>query len=197
MINEYTKGKTLVFAKNLRNIELRREVPKNKPGWYRWWAPKEALEKLLNSQHISNSYLYDLISYLTKKYIDGKDYYYIYVGIAVRESIHDRLHWHVNQKHAKSSVVSGYLSTLRQSISSLVAGNQYNEEATNELIDMLIIEYFPIDFGIKSQEAKEKIESIEKYEIINNVLPLNLRDNKNDIVKDFLKELSKARKNSK
>ena len=187
----------IIEAKKLRNKEYLNEVPKDMPGWYKWWAQKESLEILLNSKYINNKYLSDLLPYLTTKVIDGKTYYYIYVGVAIKESIKNRLNWHVNQHHTKSSVESGFLSTLRQTISSLVAGNQYDEDATNDLIDMLIVEYYEVDLPIKSKEAKEKIERIEKSELSENVIPLNLRDNKSSVVKEYLKELSSTRKNSK
>ena len=103
-----------------------------------------------------------MLPHLTNKKIRGVDYYYIYVGIAVKESIRDRLNWHINQHHTISSVKSGILSTLRQTISSLVAGNQFDEKTTNSLIDLLFVEYFPINLEIKSDKAKEKIENIEK-----------------------------------
>ncbi len=191
------KVKRLIEAKELRNIEHLRSIPNNIPGWYKWWAPETTLELLLNSPYISQKYFLDLLPHLTTKNINGINYYYIYVGVAIKESIRDRLNWHVNQHHTKSSVESGFLSTLRQTISSLVAGNQYDEESTNKLIDTLIIEYYPVETSIKSLEAKEQIERIEKEELANNALPLNLRDNKNYILKNYLKELSHARKQSK
>lgn len=184
-------------AKKLREKKYLNEIPKDMPGWYKWWATKEALKMLLDSPYIQNKYFKNLLPHLTTKKINGKNYYYIYVGVAIKESIRDRLNWHVNQHHSKSSVESGFLSTLRQTISSLVAGNQYDEVTTNQLIDKLVIEYYPVNLPIKSKDAKEKIESIEKQEITNNVLPLNLKDNKNNIVKSYLKELSKVRKSSK
>lgn len=162
-LNENTNNiSQRIFAKDLRNIECIKSIPKDKPGWYKWWAPQEVLEKLLNSKYIENEHLSYLLPYLTNKKIEGVDYYYIYVGIAVKESIRDRLNWHINQHHTISSVKSGILSTLRQTISSLVAGNQFDEKTTNRLIDSLFVEYFPINLEIKSDEAKEKIENIEK-----------------------------------
>ena len=159
--NSYNNSQ-IILAKDLRKTKLIKTIPKDKPGWYKWWALKEVLEKLLNSKYIKNEHLSYLLPHLTNKKIRGVDYYYIYVGIAVKESIRDRLNWHINQHHTISSVKSGILSTLRQTISSLVAGNQFDEKTTNRLIDSLFVEYFPINLEIKSDEAKEKIENIEK-----------------------------------
>lgn len=186
-----------IDAKAIRNTEYLCSIPKTMPGWYKWWAPKKALKMLLDSPYISKKYFSDLLSSLTTKNIGNTTYYYIYVGVAIKESIRDRLDWHVNQHHTKSSVESGFLSTLRQTIASLVAGNQYNENATNQFIDMLIIEYYPVNLPIKSNKAKEKIEFIEKKELSNNILPLNIRDNKNKTIKKYLTELSSVRKHSK
>lgn len=186
-----------VLASDLRNKENLKKMPNNMPGYYKWWAPKKSLELLLNSKYLKNNYLKKLLPYLTTSTYKGKKYYYIYVGIAVKESIQSRLDWHVNQHHTKSSVESGFLSTFRQSISSLVAFNQFDEIVTNEFIDTLLIEYYPINLPIKSNEAKEAIEKLEKTEISNHVLPINIKDNKDAMVKDFLKELKVLRKSSK
>lgn len=187
----------IVLAKDLRKKENIEKIPKNKPGWYRWWAPENALVKLLNSKYLDKKYLDILLPKLTQKKINGNIYYFIYVGIAVNESIRGRLNWHVNQHHTESSVKSGFLSTLRKSISSLVAENQFDESATNELIDMLIIEYNTIDFKIHSIEAKNKIEEHECLEINNNVLPLNIKGNKNEYLKEYKKQLKLIRKKSR
>lgn len=186
-----------VLARDLRSKETLRKIPSNMPGYYKWWASKESLALLLNSKYLKDKYLKTLLPHLTTSTYKGKKYYYIYVGIAVKESIQSRLDWHVNQHHTKSSVESGFLSTFRQSISSLVAFNQFDESATNEFIDTLLIEYYPINLPIKSNEAKEKIEKLEKTEISNHVLPINIKDNKDAMVKDFLKELKVLRKSSK
>ena len=189
--------KKLVKAKELRNIECLRNIPNDMPGWYKWWAPKQSLELLLNSPYISKNFFSELLPHLTVKNINGIDYYYIYVGVAIKESIKERLNWHVNQHHLKSSVESGFLSTLRQTIASLISGNQYDEEATNKFIDTLIIEYYPVNMAIKSLKAKDRIEKIEQEELSTNNLPLNLKDNKKSIMKSFLKELKNARRQSK
>lgn len=190
-------GGCLIKANKIRNNDYLYKISKDNPGWYKWWAPESTLKLLLNSPYIPKNYYQELLPYLTKKNINGTDYYYIYVGVAIRESIRERLNWHVNQHHTKTSVESGFLSTLRQTLSSLISNNQYDESSTNKIIDTLYIEYYSVNLPIKSEKAKEQIEYIEKEEMNSNVLPLNLRDNKNSIVKDYLKELSKIRKSSK
>ena len=185
------------LAKDLRNKAELAKIPGDKPGWYRWWASEKALKSLLNSPFIQKQYLDELLPHLKTHSWAGKTFFYVYVGIAVKESIRDRLNWHVNQRHAKSSVKSGFLSTLRQSISSLVAGDQSKKAATNHLIDELLIEYWALDYPIGSVNAKDAIEQIEQDELANNVLPLNIQDNRNPVVGDFLAELSKARSLSK
>ena len=187
----------LIKASKLRDKKNLNKISNKNPGYYKWYANLSSLKKLLNSKYISKKYIDTLINNLSTIEINNKTYYYIYVGISVKESIQDRLDWHVNQKHSISSVQSGFLSTLRQTLSSLISMNQYEEIKTNQFIDSLYIDYYEIDLPIKSNEAKELIESIEKEELNNNLIPLNLKDNKNELVKPFLRELSAVRKRSK
>lgn len=187
----------IVFAKEFRNKEKLKTCPNDKPGYYKWFAPKESLEKLLNSSYIEGKYLELFMPNLSTKEIDGVTYYYIYVGVAIRESIQRRLDWHINQKYRISSVESGYLSTLRQSLASLISGNQYDEVGTNKFVDSLVVEYYPVEAKIKSKRAKNYISKIEQKELKDNLLPINIKDNKNKLVGDYLKELKWVRKNSK
>lgn len=192
-----TQKSTILPAISLREKDVLLSVPNTLPGYYKWWARSDSLNKVLNSPALSKKYKEELLPYLTKKVINKEEYYYIYVGVAIRESIRDRLNWHVNQHHTKTSVVSGFLSTLRQTISSLVAEDQYNETLTNDFIDELYVEYYSVNLPIKSDEAKIYIEQIEKDELKYNLIPLNLRDNKNIQLKPFLSELKNARKKAK
>jgi hypothetical protein len=187
----------IIFAKDLRNAEQLHKIPNDKPGWYRWWATKAALECLLDSPYISRAFTNELLPHLTQCKYGQTEYYCIYVGVAVKGSIRSRLNWHINQNHTESAVQSGYLSTFRKTVSSLVAGNQYNEVATNALIDMLAVEYYAVDYPIKSDIAKEEITKIENSEMANNTLPLNIKGNRNPALSIFLCELMKARKQSK
>jgi len=185
------------LAKDLRNKAELAKIPGDKPGWYRWWASEKALKSLLNSPFIQNQYLDELLPQLKTHSWAGKTLFYVYVGIAVKESIRKRLNWHVNDPHDKRRVENGVLSTLRQSISSLIAGDQSQKDATNHLIDDCLIEYCALDYPIGSVNAKDAIEQIEQDELANNVLPLNIQDNRNPLVRNFRAELRKIRSFSK
>lgn len=180
-----------VLAINLREPQQLASVPSDKPGWYRWWAPEEALMLLLGDHY------HVLSPHLTKGQGTLAGLSCIYVGVAVKESIRARLDWHVNQKHTRSCIKCGSLSTLRQTISSLVAHSQGDEAATNRLIDQLTIEYFPVDMPIRSREAKEFVEQAESDEMHTKVLPLNIRHNHQSAIADFKKSLTAARKAAK
>lgn len=182
---------SFILAKLLRTKANLASVPSNQPGWYRWWAPESALKQLLGAHFAA------LFSHLTRG--DGQlaGLYCIYVGVAVKESIRARLNWHVNQRHTASCVRCGALSTLRQSIASLVSNSQGDETATNALIDQLTIEYFPVAMPIRSPEAKQHVEQIESVEMRTKVLPLNIRHNHQPAIADFKKSLSAARKAAK
>lgn len=180
----------MIQAKNLRNKNILQTLPKC-PGYYKWWAKKNELDLILNALNANTP---EIVSVLEKQ----GDLYCVYVGIAVKESLLKRLDWHVNDKHTASKVKNGTLSTLRQSISSIVARNQYDKKATDEFIDKLYVEWFESKNAVKSEAAKEEIESIEKSLINGRYLrPLNIKDNHHPKACETVKPLKKLRKASK
>lgn len=122
-------------------------------------------------------------------------WYCIYVGVAIKESIRNRLKWHIMQENTESAVKSSALSTFRASISSLVAGDQRDSAATNEFIDRLMVEYYTVDLPIKSDEAQKEIEEKEMME--SNLRILNIKQNYYEGVKEIVRKLKKKRKESK
>ena len=62
-----------------------------------------------------------------------------------------------------------------------------------------MVEYFALDYPIKSPEAKKAIEQIEQAELERKefLLPLNIDGNKHPAAQKFLAELQKVRKSSK
>ena len=187
----------IIVAKNLRDKRQLLCVPDNLPGWYRWWARENDLKLLLNSKYLSKEHFDSLIGYLSKGNGDLKNFYCIYTGIAVKDSIQARLCWHINQTHTQSAVKSGFLSTFRQTISSLLSGDQMDENTTNLFIDKLIVEYYSENYLIKSDEAKKAIREIEENIMEKYIFVLNIQGNKRLEVQEFLKDLKKARQAAK
>lgn len=180
-----------VAAIKLRSAGELKIVPNNNPGWYRWWAPVSALKDLLGAHFC------ELNPLLTKGHGTLANFSYIYVGVAIKESIQARLNWHVNQIHKFGCIKHGTLSTLRQSISSLAGSSQGDEATTNRVMDLLSIEYSPVDMPIRSLEAKKHIEEIERNEMVANLLPLNIQHNHHPAIAEFKKSLKAARKAAK
>ena len=153
-----------------------------------WWAKEEEVKELLKEPY------YNLIEKLEPGSDELEGYYLIYFGIS--SSIRKRLNDHINQDHSDTNVDKGYLSTFRQTISSLLTGKQrgdHCQEATDKFIDKLKVQYF---ISSSSWEKKE-LEEIEKEAFINYVLPLNIRGNKNPKTSVFKKFLSNVRKDAK
>ena len=184
----------IINAKDLRIIENRKNIP-SKAGWYRWWAKNTEVKRLLNDHY---KYLFPLLQTCKEK-SELNGYFLIYTGIAFKESVGARLNWHINQKHTSANVKHRTLSTLRQSISSLLFGNQgkNSEEETNKFINKLKVEYFTVDSPIGSDEAKKAVEDREKQDLGCLVLPLNIKGNKNPAILVFKKYLQKKRCNAR
>ena len=158
-----------MLAKILRNKEILNSVP-TEPGVYKWYMPKP-------------------LAYSLSVPIEGCEYkegsgYFVYVGIA--KNMRQRLHWHISQKHSISSVKSGFLSTLRQTLCGIAKVPMDDENTANTIIDKMSIE-----FSICS--SKNEAESIEQDIIYNCILPLNIMHNKHPFVKELkhLRSISK------
>lgn len=160
----------MVKANELRNKTSLSNIP-DQPGYYKWYAERSELDRLLDKLSVNYA---DIQNYLE---VEG-GLYCIYVGIAVKESLRKRLNWHINDPHTESRVKNGTLSTLRQSIASLIAANQYDARATNDFIDKLRVEYFPSTNPIGSQEAQVEIHTIERNAMKDHLYILNIQENK-------------------
>lgn len=180
----------IISAKDLRKKENLEMISCEKPGYYKWWASYEHLQILLNNLDCN----FDIV----EKFIEKKDNLYcIYAGVAIKESIQDRLNWHINDKHTPQRVINGFLSTFRKSLSSVICRNQFNKEKTNEFIDGLYVEYFEVDLPIKSDSAKHTIHQIEKDILAKNLLILNIQENHHPMSQNIKKKLKQLRKESK
>lgn len=160
---------TIVKAILLREKEHINNIPNN-AGYYKWYAPESVLKVIL-PEHFEQ-----IIPELHKREINDETYYYIYVGIS--KSLKQRLNTHVNK--------TSRTSTLRRTLSSLVAKNQNDQEKTNALINQMFVEYIETEM--------ENAQKIEQYEISNNTLPLNLEFQQNNKLAEYKEWLKNQRK---
>lgn len=179
----------LIKASKLRDKNNLKKMIDNKPGYYKWWAEEKEINLLLNHLNLGLSIIDSLEKY--------NDKYCIYIGVAIKESVRDRLDWHINQINSPSAVKNGTLSTLRQTISSILFQDMNLTNETNDFINKLYVQPFYIDKPIKSQEAKKIIHNIEIDFLAhsNNLYLLNIQDNKHEL--SPRKKISSLRKISK
>lgn len=172
---------------NLRNnLQSRTAVCSPTPGWYRWWCDKEAAAGILGQLGIEMT-----DSHLKSKEFDGKDYIAIYFGIS--KNLNDRIKWHICQVHTECSVRSGFLSTLRQTLSALLNSDMNkSQQLVNKFMDdNCILEYDNVS-------TLEEVENIEKHELshADYYYPLNISGAKS-IPKEIKNKLTTLRKTYK
>jgi len=153
----------------IRNIDTQKQIS-TQPGIYRWYM-SEVLASQLNVP------------------IEGCEYredmgYMVYVGIA--KSMRQRLVWHTTQKHLPSAVISGFLSTLRQTLAGLAKVPMDDTETVNSILDDMFVEF---EYCVSKEEASQ----LEKGYFQITSLPLNIMGNSHP----FGKELKRLRKESK
>ncbi len=158
----------------MRGIEIRDNDVQisisTQPGIYRWYMSESLVDKL--NVPIEGCQYKDNIGYL------------VYVGIA--KSMRQRLVWHTMQKHRASAVRSGFLSTLRQTLSGLAKVPMDDTDTVNGIIDEMFVEF---EYCTSKEEALEH----EKGYFQTTSLPLNIMGNPHP----FGKELKRLRKESK
>ena len=183
----------IIEARELRKPDILAAIPRDKPGWYRWWAPAKATRQLLG-EHFSalRPHLFR-----GKKGTPLQGLYCVYVDASADESIRTRLNWHVNQWHTINCLNHKMLSALRQNISCLIGIDQDDHLALNTFIDQLTVEYFPVDFWVHNRRANQCLRQMERRELTDHVIPLAIRNNRQPVLADFMRTLRKARKTAR
>lgn len=154
------------------------------PGFYKWWFCEECLNVLFDHNHLA----LDKKKLQTKK-IKGKVYFALYFGIA--KDCQMRASWHITQHHTPSLVRSGYLSTLRRTLSALLGVDMTKAEiCVNDFIDKNC--YWDWSYTATKADA----EKIETAELSTNYYPLNIMKNNvvNKIIIKTIKDLRKKHK---
>lgn len=102
----------LIKTSELRDKNNLKNKVEDKPGYYKWWAEIDEVNLLFEKLSLATS----IVNELEK----NGDKYCIYIGVAIKESVRNILNWHINQINSPSAIKSGTLSTLRQTISSVL-----------------------------------------------------------------------------
>lgn len=153
-------------------------------GIYCWWFEKGAATELIRQLGLSCSE----IARIRKRDIEGNEYWALYFGIS--KDMLNRAKWHILQKHTVSAVKHGTLSTLRQTLGSLLECKMSEAgDAVNEFIDKNC--YWEWEYN-DNPEAVER-EELSKGDVC---YPLNIKDNKT-VRKEVVNTLKKLRKDSK
>ena len=178
--------KNIESVAELRRLIAHRQLPIEKTsGIYRWWF-KEAAAKSLVSK-IQNA----TIANCQVRVIKGEKYVALYFGIS--KDLKGRIKWHICQNHTALAVKSGFLSTLRQTISALLPREMTkSQDSVNKLMDECC--YLEWEYT-KSEEEAENLETKELSQS-QYVYPLNRAKNKT-VSKVHLDSLTKLRKEYK
>jgi predicted GIY-YIG superfamily endonuclease len=144
------------------------EIPEEN-GIYYWYITKQG----------ANQLGIDVVDCEIK---DNK--YLVYIGLA--KNLNKRLNWHYNDKHLPSSIKSGYVSTLRQTLSALLVGEMVTSK---EIVDKFFKEVMEVKYEVCKNYKEKELQLIASYN-----LPLNLKNNSHH---PFYKTLKAARKHSK
>ncbi|MBO4752077.1 MAG: hypothetical protein J5526_04925 [Bacteroidales bacterium] len=155
----------------------------HKSGVYIWWFQEDCVNKLLKP--IGGGEM----SRIQKKIIAGKNYYALYFGIA--KDCRQRASWHMAQHHTLPAVRSGFLSTLRRTLSALL---NVNMTAAENRVNNFIEENCYWEWSYTND--KKEAEKMEQRELRNNYYPLNIQGNKN-VPKEYLSKLKSLRREYK
>jgi hypothetical protein len=118
-----------------------------------------------------------------KETINGIQCYYIYAGVAIGQTIGDRLDKHINR--------TWKVSTLRKTIGALKSTS--NENEITDIINMFFVEPNLSKKEVGSIEAKKEAIDFEDEEIELNLLPFNIQKNHNPKLRYFRAELKRIR----
>lgn len=146
-------------------------------GIYFWFLDSREYARLCKYIQI------DQLPMLYQRLIGPKVYDLVYVGTAGTSknqgsNLGERLRWHIEQSHSKSSVCSGALSTLRTGLSALIAEDLIID-GTEDKINQLLSDCFRVYFLSYSKDQESDINNDEKL-LIKGLMPLlNIKNNSN------------------
>jgi len=146
------------------------------PGYYIWWFNEDDTNTLLSVFDKKDLAKYKI---QMRKMEDGHTYYALYFGIA--RDLQERIKWHlgISPKHTEGAIRSDTLSTLRNTIASILTKGVNPINLPKEIFDVDGIldncywEYFPT----KTKADAEKEETARLSKNAEYIFPLNIQKN--------------------
>ena len=169
---------------SVRDIRKNPALIPDQRGLYKWWCKHEVLEAIAT----------ELQCDITKCSIEKNnecDLFCVYVGVAVKETLKERIKWHMGN-HTDSSVKHKTLSTLKQSLSAI-----HNQDMSPSLANELdkYMDQFYVSVNTDISEAQD-IYAEEKRLLFEKGQPLyilNIQGNNHEqSPKQKLKDLRKV-----
>lgn len=158
----------------------------NCPGVYRWWFREDVAQRLLSNLPQVDT------KRISKRMLDDGNHCYWALYFGISKNLKQRIVWHITQQHTRKSVESGFLSTLRQTISALLNQNMTkSQKSVNSIMNDC---YWEWDY-VATEEDADDIETKELSQSLY-IYPLNIAMNKT-VSKEHLKCLTKLRKEFK
>lgn len=157
-------------------------IPKQSGVYILWMMEKQAVQLLNQLPKVQ-------IEKIQRQELDGESYLAVYTGIATKD-LRGRAKWHLlpSVKHTQKSVASGYLSTLRQSLSALLGiGMTHSTAAVNALLD---------EYCYFAWEDEADFSAFETNELTTKYYPINIQNNK-VVEKETIAALKALRKQFK
>jgi hypothetical protein len=166
-------------------IENKTLAINNCPGVYRWWFREDVAQRLLSNLPQVDT------KRISKRILDDGNHCYWTLYFGISKNLKQRIVWHITQQHTRKSVESGFLSTLRQTISALLNQDMTKckcQDDVNSIMDACYLEweYVGTEEDADDIETKELSQSLYIY-------PLNVAKNKT-VSKEHLKCLTKLRR---
>ena len=172
---------------HLRKMIENKTLPVNNcPGVYRWWFREDVAQRLLSNLPQVDT------KRISKRMLDDGNHCYWALYFGISKNLKQRIVWHITQQHTRKSVESGFLSTLRQTISALLNQNMTkSQKSVNSIMNDC---YWEWDY-VATEEDADDIETKELSQSLY-IYPLNIAMNKT-VSKEHLKCLTKLRKEFK
>ena len=155
----------------------------NCPGVYRWWFREDVAQRLLSNLPQVDT------KRISKRMLDDGNHCYWALYFGISKDLQQRIVWHISQSHTPSAVKTGFLSTLRQTISALL--NQDMTKCQDAVNCILNTCYWEWDYVATEEDADDiETKELSQYQYI---YPLNVAKNKT-VSKEHLKCLTKLRR---